>query len=257
MTVAVRDIEAFVFDFDGVFFDIQEVNNYHSTCDHLTAQTAVELLGNNISYEIAVKLAAQGYKDDGSNIPAFCRWAIKQGHDPKSFRNELFRTFNERYREFLISEYPHLFFNRNDLKEAFTLSHGKIVNGVATHGHAEVLAKHLFQTMGISHYFQMQAVNGLNEADYALKHLDSRLVEMSFQNLGVNPRRGCFVEDTARNLEAMKERNPETRCILIHHGRPLEQQPIYIDDQFSDIPEMKRAYYERGLNERKIIHSLG
>jgi FMN phosphatase YigB (HAD superfamily) len=253
MTVAVRDISGFVFDFDGVFYSLQQIKNLYSTCDHLMAETAIELLGNNISYDVAVKLAEQGYKEDGSNIPAFCRWAIKEGHDPINFRYQLFRTFNERYREFLLTDYPHLFRNRNDLKQAFRLSHGKIVNGVATHGHADVLAKYLFQTMGIIDYFHMHAVHGLDEADYTLKHLDPRLVELSFQNLGVDPSKGCFVEDTARNLKAMKERNPKTRCILIHHGQPLEQQPAYIDDQFIDIPEMKRAYYERGLSERRIV----
>lgn len=257
MTVAVSDIKGFCFDFDGVFYDPHTIDNLYPICDQIMAGTALDLLGDKISFSVALRLARDGYRKDGSNIPSFCRWAEKEGHNPKDFRDDLFRTFNKNYSAFLLKKYPDLFTNRTDLKEAFKLSHGRVINGVATHGHAEVLPKQLFETMGISPYFKMHAVHGLDEADYTLKHLNPRLVEMTFRSLGIDPNEGCFVEDTARNLKAMKDKNPETRCTFIHHGRPLEQQPTYVDDQFNDIPEMKKAYFERSSSERKVILTLG
>lgn len=257
MTVAIPDIKGFCFDFDGVFYNPHTIDNFNPICDQIMAGTALDLLGDKITYKVALKLARDGYMEDGSNIPSFCKWAEQEGHNPADFRDQLFRAFNENYSAFLLKKYPDLFRNRNDLQVAFKLSHGIVVNGVATHGHAEVLPKKLFETMGISPYFQMHAVHGLDEADYTLKHLDPHLVEMTFRSLGVDPKEGCFVEDNARNLEAMKERNPETRCTFIHHGRPLEQQPSYVDDQFHDIPEMKKAYFERNLSESKVVLTLG
>lgn len=253
MTVAVSNIRAFCFDFDGVFYNPNKINDFYPACDEIMARVAVDLLGNKITRQDAIDLGRRGYQEDGSNIPSFCRWAEQEGHNPKNFRDQFFRAFNTDYSAFLLKNYPSLFRNRIDLQEAFKLSHGKVANGVATHGHAEVLPKKLLGTMGISRYFQMHAIHGLNEADYTLKHTDPRLVEMAFSSLGVDPEEGCFVEDTARNLKAMKDRNPETRCTFIHHGRPLEQQPSYIDDQFQDILQMKKAYYERALSDHTII----
>jgi hypothetical protein len=257
MTVAVRDIQGFVFDFDGVFYGYHQIGNIYSLSDRIMAKSAVEVLGDKILLSQAEKLASEGYKTYGDSITAFCVWAYQEGHDPNTFKETLFRTYHRNLREYFLNHHSDFFMNRIDLQEAFRLSQGRVVNGVATHGCAQSWAKPFLTDMGISQYFKMQAVHGLDEADYTLKHLDPRLVEMSFQNLAVNPSKGCFVEDTARNLKAMKERNPETRCTLIHHGRPLEQQPAYIDDQFSNIPELKRAYHARGLSERKMIHTLG
>lgn len=257
MTVAASNIRAFCFDFDGVFYNPNKIDDFYPACDEIMAATAVGLLGDKITRQVAIALGSNGYQEDGSNIPSFCRWAEKEGHNPADFRDQLFKTFNQNFSSFLLDKYPNLFRNRNDLQEAFSLSQGKVVNGVATHGHAEVLPKQLLKTMGISRYFQMHAIHGLDEADYTLKHLDPRLVEMTFHSLGIDPNEGCFVEDTARNLKAMKDKNPETRCTFIHHGRPLEQQPTYVDDQFNDIPEMKKAYFERSSSERKVILTLG
>jgi phosphoglycolate phosphatase-like HAD superfamily hydrolase len=257
MTVAIPDIKGFCYDFDGVFYSINAIGDFYSACDDIMAKVAVDLLGGQITPQDAIKIGRKGYEEDGSNIPSFCRWAEQQGRNPDDFRDQLFRAFNANYSAFLLGRHPNLFINRVDLQEAFKLSHGKVVNGVATHGHAEVLPKQLLETMGIANYFLMQAIHGLNEADYTLKHTDPRLVEMAFRSLGVDPSEGCFVEDTARNLKAMKERNPNTRCTLIHHGRPLEQKPSYIDDQFADILEMQKAYYECSSSERKVIYTLG
>lgn len=256
MTVKLSDVRAFCFDFDGVFYGYNQTHGIDELCDIIMAQTAHRIIGDTLDLKTAENLARTGYNTHGDCITAFCEWATQQGINPEGFKLKLFQQYHDNLRRTLANSFPNIFSDRTDLKLAFQLSQGRAINGVATHSCATNWAKPFLASMGISEYFSMQAVHGLDESSFTLKHNDPRLIEMSFSSMGVQPENGCFIEDTARNLRAMKERHPQTRCILIHQGTPLEQQPSYVDDQFATILDMKIAYAAQ-LQDKPRIITLG
>ncbi len=154
----------------------------------------------------------------------------------------LYRAYNQNVHQAFVQGYPHLFTQREDLKEAFKVSAGKIKHGVASHSCREHVLLPLLSLMGISDVFQRNAICGLEQSDFELKHNAPTLVEYGFKQIGVDPSQGVFVEDTAKNLEVIKERYPHLISIYLHHGQPLDIMPAYIDFQFPDIPTYKRAY---------------
>ena len=251
-----RDVQGFVFDFDGVFYGFKHVINLYTLCDMTMAFSAYRntvLKQAGITLKTAKELARNGHKTYGDAITGFCVWAQENGVEPESFKADLFAEYHKNLRMALLKLSPHIFENRRDLKSAFNLSQGLVQNGIATHSCATHIARPFLASMGIRQYFEDAAVIGLANGDYTLKHTDPRLIELACTAMGLHPDDIAFVEDTPRNLQTFKDKYPSAVTIYIHHGRPLDPLPDYIDVQFYNILEMKRAWSESRKEPGKII----
>lgn len=253
MTEKSGRIKGYCFDFDGVFYDYSSIAGCHDLYDRIMAHTAREVFGKELDFNSAKRIVQTGYRDHGDCISGLCEWAEKQGHNPSDYRLQLFRTYHTKLQAYLKRNYPNVFIERLDLQAAFELSAGIVANGLATHSCAQSLARPLLASMGINHYFNDAAVHGLDEAGFVQKHIDPLLVRMSFNSMGVDMQEGCFVEDTARNLEKLKEISPETRTVLIHNGRPLPRLPAHINEQYRDLLSMKKAHAIEARDQSLII----
>lgn len=242
MTVSLAKATSFCFDFDGVFYSPRKVENVLDVLHQTKAELMCELLGESINYATAIEIAKDGYHTHGNPVTAYSEWATTQGIDPDSFRLPFFHQYHQRLKDYLQSKLPSVFCNRTDLKEAFSLSHGKVTNGVATHSCANNLVKPVLESMGISQYFTLHAVHGLDEAGFTLKNKSPKLVNMAFESMSADEDGRAYVEDSAQNLKLYKEHNPDTLCILINNGDWQKHLPGYIDAQFPDILQLKRAY---------------
>ena len=65
-----RDVQGFVFDFDGVFYAYKFIpGGLNSLCDNIMAKTATALLkSHGLTLTLAKRLAHQGYEDHGDAI---------------------------------------------------------------------------------------------------------------------------------------------------------------------------------------------
>lgn len=67
------------------------------------------------------------------------------------------------------------------------------------------------------------------------------------------PHESGFIRDFQANLKTAKEHLPDLTTIFLHHGHPEESLPSFIDFQFRDLSEMKRALNRAQSKKRKII----
>ncbi len=250
-----RDVQGFVFDFDGVFYAYKFfTGNFNHFYETVKAKIATSLLKNyGMTFSLAKELAHNGHKTYGDAITGFCVWAQENDVDPESFKAALFAEYHKNLRTALLKLSPHIFENRRDLQSAFNLSQGLVKNGIATHSCAQNLARPFLESMGIRQHFEDAAIIGLPDGNYTLKHTDPRLIELACAAMGLHPDDIAFVEDTPRNLKTFKDKYPSAVTIYIHHGRPLAPLPDYIDLQFYNILEMKRAWSESLKETGKII----
>lgn len=250
-----RDVKGFVFDFDGVFYAYKFIpGDLNSLCDTIMAKAATALLkSHGLTLTLAKRLAHQGYEDHGDAITGLCSWAQENEVEPESFKADLFAEYHKNLQTALLKLSPHIFENRRDLQSAFKLSQGLVKNGIATHSCATHIAHPFLASMGIRQYFEDAAVIGLANGDYTLKHTGPRLIELACDAMGLHPDDIAFVEDTPRNLKTFKDKYPSAVTIYIHHGRPLDTLPDYINVQFYNILEMKRAWSESRKEPEKII----
>ncbi len=249
-----RDIQGEIYDFDGVFYSRFDIQGMDKLCVHLLAQAALsipQLEKAGLTYDEAAFLGEDGYKKYRDSFTIFRQWFQSQGatvEESDALKAPLYRAYHHNVQKEFIQTYPHLFTQREDLKTAFKVSAGLIKHGIASHSCRENILVPLLSLMGIRDVFQHNAICGLEQSNFELKHNSPALVELGFKEIGVDPSQGVFVEDTPENLAVMKDRHPDMIAILLHHGRPLDIQPSYVDFQFRDIPAYKKAH-QRALDD--------
>ncbi|MDY0029271.1 MAG: hypothetical protein RBR86_04925 [Pseudobdellovibrionaceae bacterium] len=250
---------AHVFDFDNVFYDSSKFEDYNAFCVAALADAAMSLpvlKKAGLTHEEAVLLADSGYQTYRDTFTSFCLWGGLRGIPKEDIIAPIYREYNVRIKTAFLQYYPQLVKNRTDLQQAFRLTDGHVLQGIASHSCRQNLLLPLVENMGIRQHFQEHAICGLEQSEFKLKHITPTLVERSFAALGVDPNEGTFPEDTVANLLVMKDHYPGCLTVHIHHGRPLDKKPSYVDFEFHDIPEMKRAWQADKDRGTKVIYSL-
>ncbi len=250
---------AHVSDFDNVFYDAKLFEDYNAFCVAALADAALSipvLKKAGLTRDAAIHLADNGYQRYRDTFTSFCLWGAQHGISREDIVVPIYHAYNTRVKAAFLQHYPQLVKNRLDLKEAFNITHGIIPQGIASHSCRENLLFPLVEQMGIRDFFQESAICGLEQSEFQLKHLSPALVESSFEAMGVDPNDGTFQEDTDANLRVIKEHHPGCLTVHIHHGRPLETKPSYVDFQFYDLLEMKRAWKADRDRGPKVVISL-
>lgn len=253
MLTKLANIRFLCFDIDGVYYDHNSVPNLSFKLPEIRAQTACNILGTLISYDEAYKIAAEGYTHNGDSVTALGNWVEKQGMDADAFKDSFFCQFHRAARLILLEAAPHVFAHKPDMAESFRQLNGAVSHGVATHGHVEEWAAPILHGSGVINHFERHAMFGLNQAGYNLKHVNAIMVQQCIAAMNGTMEQSAFIEDTPRNLACAKEEEPSLTTILIHHGRPLEQQPHHIDFQFATVIELNRAMLVARQDGRKLI----
>ncbi|MBL8641961.1 MAG: hypothetical protein JNL76_07595 [Alphaproteobacteria bacterium] len=255
MTINLGDVTGFVFDFDGVFYPEKVITrDFNRLCNTIKAQVAFGLLKKRgMDRKTAIELAYSGYQKYGDSITGYCVWAKENGVNSEKFKHTLFVEYHKNLQVAFYRIAPHVFNQRRDLISAFKLSEGAVKNGVATHSCATHIARPFLRSMGIRNHFHEAAIIGLADGDYTLKHTTPHLIELACTAMEIAPETIGFVEDSPRNLNTFKEKYPNAPTIYIHSGSPLVPLPNYIDFQFYNILEMKRAWAEERRRKNSIV----
>ncbi|MEK7800821.1 MAG: hypothetical protein AAB276_00020 [Pseudomonadota bacterium] len=243
MSNQLRKIKALCLDFDGVFYPCHHIPDMHENVDIIHAQTASALFKGQLSFDDALVIASEGYKNYGDCITALALWAKENGIAPEDFRDRFFKLFHQNMHERLQQTAPKVFTYQTDLVSAFAKTSDNVKKGIATHGCADNWVRPLLKTMGISEFIDPDAIFSLNDSGFVTKSTDPLLVRMCFNAMSTAISRGGFVEDTMKNLETAKEHHPKLTTILITQGASVKHLPNYVDFQFKNLAEMNLAIH--------------
>lgn len=254
MSSSLNNIQGVCHDFDGVFYNPQDIPNYGEHFNVSVAHTIFEMFGNIIAPQDALKLNAEWYGKYGDSVTGMLEWADKKGLSSPTIGTDFFKKFHQiLYRSFMEVNATALTQPNLDLVKAFQNANSSVKNGIATHGCAKEWARPLLPQMGLNNFIQNHAILGLDDSGFLRKSTHPDLVRMCLNALEVEASSAAYIEDTAVNLETNKEAEPKLTTVFLHHGSPLDSKPSHIDFQFKNLAEYQRALNTALSSPRKLI----
>lgn len=239
MTIHLAEKDAVIWDYDGVKYDEKAIPNLDPICDRSCSEAAVALLPE-LNLHDAHNLAQRSYQEYGDCLGAFVEWAIQNGRDPLEFRQALFELYHTTLFKYFLDEHAHIF-DPNPATLAEFRKRAHIRHGVATHSYIDGYARPLLAQAHLIGFFNEEALIGMDMVGFARKSQSVASLELCLEHLGATADTALFVEDNLKNLACAKRLLPKLTTVFMHHGRPLDQKPSYVDFQFTNNCELMKA----------------
>ncbi len=245
-------ISGIAYDWDGVFYAYDTIPNIQDVWAHAAASTIQGLIPN-ISFNDAKQIHINGYNQHGDVVTGATEFAQNIGYDAFKFSTSLLRGIHREILKKLACVAPQIFIPDDKEIEAFQICKNLVKNGIASHSCSTEWLAPFLHAKALTEFIEPNAIFGLEDGGFVLKHNNPKLVEMCFNALATPQRERAFIEDTARNLKTAKEIDPSLVTIFIHHGRPLQNLPSYIDFQFPNVKTFKNALYTAKTQPKIMI----
>lgn len=251
MTPDLASRDAVIWDIDGVKYDEKAIPNLDPLCDQSCAEAAVHLLPE-LSFDDAHVLAQRSYNEYGDCLSAFVDWATQNERPAHVFQQELFELYHTTLLRYLWAEHKDVFAPSAKTIAAFAKT-PHIRHGSATHSFIDGYAAPLLEQLGISRFFNHSALIGMDMVGFARKSQDVASLNLALSRLNAAAETAIFVEDNLKNLACAKRLLPELVTVFMHHGRPLEPKPLFVDFQFANNRELMQALHS---SSPRVIYSL-
>lgn len=219
----------FAHDFDGVHYSYGLFTDVVDFYGSVNAEVTSKILP--ITFDDAKALNRKSYEATGDGFQMAIDIGQTHGHDPAELRRHLDIEYHKTLLIRIREQMPALLAPCAETIGHFESMHGSIAHGVISQGHAgewvsPILVDH--KTIG---FFPPGSVMGYADFGYENKAV-SDLALRTFQKFfGAKPEEMVFLEDSPKNLKRGKEYSEKLMTVFIHHGKPFETLPDYIDMQ--------------------------
>jgi phosphoglycolate phosphatase-like HAD superfamily hydrolase len=227
-------------DHDGVHYNAKDNPDFVNFFNNAKAQAVCTLLNGTISHEEAFQINNDFYYACGDGSRGFYERAIKAGHELSKFQLDLHHEFHRVAFKNATEQHPNwirpcdqTIQTMGDLQK-LGVRHSVLTQSCPIHWTNPALTR-----LGIAHFFE--TIIGHAETGFELKGLSHKPIEIGIEKAGIHPSQANFVEDSPKNLLKAKERFPDLYTVLIHHGNAMDKLPDYIDAQFPNYLEYKKA----------------
>ena len=239
MTPDLASRDAVIWDYDGVKYDDKAISNHTDLCEQACADAGHALLPE-LSYAEALELGRKSYDRYGDCLGAHLDWATQNGRNPQEFRQQLFELYHRNLLNHIRSGHSHMFDPVPDTIIEFS-RRPHIRHGIATHSFVDGFVRPLLNQSRLLGFFNEAAMIGMDMVGFARKSQDVASLNLALSRLNASPETAIFVEDNLKNLACAKRLLPELVTVFMHHGRPLEPKPLFVDFQFTNNRELMQA----------------
>ncbi len=236
--------DGIVWDLDGVHYSYAPLPSLYDQCAQMAVDAARHFLPH-IPLQDAFEKATRGFKIHGSSCMGFEDDAAAAGLDVVAFRQGVFERFQKNLFHYISTHHPQAWSANPAAVAAFDETAAHLRHGIATHSCGRNWARPLLDRLGLRPYFNDRAIIGMSDVDFESKARSARAIIMSLDALDLHPGRAVFVEDTMHHLQRARELHPDMRTVYIHHGKPLDTLPDYVDAQFYDNTSLVRAIHRQ------------
>ncbi|MRS01663.1 HAD family hydrolase [bacterium] len=234
-----------IWDIGNVLYPFSRVTEeYCVLCHDAHVEIALEFFPM-LSEEEAEYLVDECYKTFHDCYGAFVPVIMHYGLDLEETRLRLFKEHYAKLYELLLKHCPDIFGDTTDLVEAFRGSSGHVKHGILSQCCMESFGLPVLDKLGILPYFEPNAILGLDQVGFVKKAESAKPLGVVMELMAADPDQTYFVEDTLVNLERASEIKG-LRCIYIHHGKPLDKLPSFVESQFSGPREFLCSFASRG-----------
>jgi len=230
-----------IWDVGNVLYPFSGVSEkYYVLCNDAHVDLALEIFPM-LSTEEAQYLVDECYNTYHDCYGAFIPVIIHYGLDLEETRLRLFKKHYAKLFELLIIHCPDVFGDTTDLVGAFREISGWAKHGILSQCCMESFGIPALEKLGILPFFDPQAILGLDQVGFVKKAESTKPLRIALELMDADPEQTCFVEDTLSNLERASEIKG-LRCIYINQGKPLDELPPYVANQFGDPIDFLRSF---------------
>ncbi len=239
MTKPLGSMRAISWDIDGVHYPYDGFPGLFSLMDRACADVACRLLPE-LDHETSVRLSKISYRKYGECLGGYLDWVEEQGLplDLAVFKKDLFHEYHREAWVRMLEAYPAQMAPEPKTIAAFKRASSFLMHGAATHSSIEAFTLPLLTQKELLPYFNRQAMVGMDEVEFRRKSSDIASVLLSVERMGRELGEAAFPEDTTGNLERAKETDSRITTVYVHHGKPLESVPSFIDHQVRNPREL-------------------
>jgi phosphoglycolate phosphatase-like HAD superfamily hydrolase len=232
-----------IWDIGNVLYPYSRVTEeYYALCHDAHVEIASEVFPM-LSMEEAKYLVDECYNTFHDCYGAFIPVIAYYGLDLEVTRLRLFKKHYAMLYELLIKHCPEVFGDSTELVDAFRGVGGRVKHGILTQCCMESFGMPVLEKLGILPFFEAKAMLGLDQVGFVKKAESTKPLRVVLELMDADPEHTCFVEDTLSNLERASEIKG-LRCIYINHGKPLDQLPSFVSNQFREPTDFLRSLNE-------------
>lgn len=233
-----------IWDIGNVLYPYSRVSEeYYAHCHDAHVKIALEFFPM-LSVEEAQYLVDECYNTFHDCYGAFIPVMDHYGFDLEETRLRLFKKHYSILYELLMKHCPDIFDDTTDLVDAFRGTSGRVNHGILTQCCMESFGIPVLEKLGILDFFDPKAMLGLDQVGFVKKAESTKPLRSVLELMDADPEHTCFVEDTLSNLERASEIKG-LRCIYINHGKPLDELPSFVSNQFREATDFLRSLEEQ------------
>jgi len=232
-----------IWDIGNVLCSYSRVTEeYYALCHDAHVEIALEVFPV-LSTEEAQYLVDECYNTFHDCYGAFIPVIIHYGLDLEETRLRLFKKHYAKLYELLMKHCPNIFGDTTDLVDAFRGISGRVKHGILTQCCMESFGIPVLDKLGLLPFFEAKAMLGLDQVGFVKKAESTKPLRVALELMDADPEHTYFVEDTLSNLERASEIKG-LRCIYINHGKPLDELPSFVSNQFREPTDFLRFLKE-------------
>ncbi|MCI5060086.1 MAG: hypothetical protein MRY79_03335, partial [Alphaproteobacteria bacterium] len=198
---------AIIWDFDGVFYDFDQVPegapSFYDLCDEANAVTMCRLL-KGLDYEEARRLARSSFDTYNDPVTGLLPLAKEYGYSEEDFTRETYYGFNDMLSQLVEKHCPDLFKPCVQTIRAFLGGAGYVRHGILTHSCRHRWAKPVLNMMRKTDFFDPDHVMGFEDFDFKPKGQGVEGLNELLGRLNARADQTIFVEDTLGHLQVAK-----------------------------------------------------
>lgn len=232
-----------IWDLGNVLFPFSRVTEeYCDLCHDGHVEIALELFPM-LSAEEAQYLVDECYNSFQDCYGAFVPVMLHYGLDLEETRLRLFREHYAMLFQLLMKHCPEILSETKDLVDAFRGVSGHVKHGILSQCCMESFGIPALEKLGILPFFEPKAILGLDQVGFVKKADSTKPLRVVLELMDADPEHTYFVEDTLVNLERASK-IAGLRCIYINHGKPLDELPSFVSNQFRGPIDFLRSLKE-------------
>lgn len=229
-----------IFDFDGTLYDY--LDEFFEHADEVTAQTIYEMRPDLFSSVDEIKkIVAESFKQHGTGIKTISK------ENEISF-HELYDAYHAKLDANMVQITPELRDALNSLHEHVVETRGILQRCILTHSTRDWTYPALDRLEVLNEIFNLESGNVITAEDCRYPNPKGTLIQ-HFKNRSLVPYlKACLDHNTAPHMARIFEDSPKNligaaqlgmQTVFIHHGKPLDVLPPYIDYQIESVGNIK------------------
>lgn len=220
----------FVHDFDGVYYNYEDKENFVDFLCECGGMAGAGLLPS-LDAASATKIHHDSYFAHGMAHFGFLEIAATHDFKPREFTSAYYRDYHQHVYTRAQTECPGWMNAAASLPQLFARLHGTVQHGLLTQSTLNEWAAPLLRDYKLIEYFNPACLLGFEECDHTLKSVSTKPLELAMTRMNAQPWQTVFIEDSSRNLAKAKELHPDILTVFICGKRPLDALPAHIDIQ--------------------------